>query len=270
MHRVLTAQHQRIDWGHPLTKGLRFLWCPAIGGQRRDIVGGRTATEEGGVVGTPAYLFRGIRQGAVSASYATPSALSFGAVPDLALPVYSVIAHVWSPSVTTRSDVFGRSSGAAAYDQNYVLNFNPTRVVRIGHREATGGLYPGAETAVAPASTPMLIGGTYDGTTLTVHAEGLASASTAATAPTLTSAAAFHLQIAAADGATRTNTGYATNGIGMVALWDRVITKSDFVSLTDDLFQFFETPSTRRTYILSPQGAAQAPRSMHQYRQRRV
>jgi|GEM_PF-5260346 len=233
--RLAPPANARIDWSHPLAQGLLLAWVPTTRARTVEMVRNAVATVNG-TVNAVADPIIGVPNG-VAANSATGNSLSWGTSTAYATSTYTVATHVVMPSTSAAFKVaLSRCSGNVPYDQNYFVGVNTGYIAIAGHKESSGGAYKNAQLSTASAAGKAhLIVGTYDGTNITVYGEGLGVASTAATAPTTTSAATLATQLLAADGTER-SAGF-NSSIGLAYIWNRALSATEVVSLYEAPFQ---------------------------------
>lgn len=248
MPRVLTAQHQQVDWGHPLALGLKMVVTP-----------------DGSIIdhNPVATMTNRVRKPGASGRSIQNDLLFTSAPFDLPKqPPLTVVAALEVVAGTSAQVAFAYGSLGAS--NGWGVGCNTVETMLYTHYGVADYAVSGSATSGHGVFVWRVGGGTATG-----YRDGILATSTAygaITAPTQPPSV----------GDLRTTTGPAwinvpwVGALTFIAIWNRALDLVEIDSVSMDPFQILATPSTRRTYILSPQGAAQsqAPRSMHQYRMR--
>lgn len=266
MPRVLTAQHQQVNRGHPLARGLVLCTLLARGSGWRDII-------RGAYVASTAGLSTSV--GPHGPSIDQVSGVTSGHTIDA--------TGGWLPTTSATVTLLHAKTDATLRQNRSFGSFSSTlhaaaQLISVHHFWTDGNIYwdfGGNTGANRLTVAQTAIPGTMDIWSFVAGLAGMsiwrngAKIASQSTAVSRTNTDVTHFGLG--NGGSATNTWFQTDAVRQSALIMHARElDAEIPALHSDPFQMLETPSTRRTYILSPQGAAQsqAPRSMHQYRQR--
>ena len=215
----------KIDWSHPLSAGLAFLFV--AGSANKNLVDGGAPTN----VGTsPTFTTIG-----PATTFASGGYLDFGTNYATSGP-FTVAAVVTIAGASTAAIITRQGPGSDPYDQNYFLGQNGGSNLSFGFKQAAGG-YPYIVSPTLAVGTYFAVA-VWDGTANLLYVDGALVATRAATAPM---ASAMTFQLGAAEGSSR-NFPFS-GGISQALMTNRAWSASDAAQFYADPFCMLKAPT---------------------------